>query len=63
MTNTLSEMLRPQSILRKTARNQRLPSDEDIRENKESLLHDIEKKLRFKEDIIRQGAQVLESFL
>ncbi|XP_076142232.1 myopalladin-like isoform X2 [Alosa pseudoharengus] len=47
----------PQSILRKTARSQRLPSDEDIRESKESLIHDIEKKLRFKEDTIRQGAQ------
>ncbi|XP_041921393.1 myopalladin isoform X3 [Alosa sapidissima] len=49
----------PQSILRKTARSQRLPSDEDIRESKESLIHDIEKKLRFKEDTIRQGAQKL----
>ncbi|KAL2083631.1 hypothetical protein ACEWY4_021404 [Coilia grayii] len=49
----------PQSILRKTNRSQRLPSDEDIRESKETLIHDIEKKLRFKEDTIRQGPQNL----
>ncbi|XP_071337508.1 myopalladin isoform X2 [Trachinotus anak] len=36
--------------LQKKVPRARLPSTEDIRESKEILLHDIEKKLRFKDD-------------
>ncbi|XP_044071265.1 myopalladin isoform X2 [Siniperca chuatsi] len=36
--------------LKKNVPKMRLPSTEDIRESKEILLHDIEKKLRFKDD-------------
>lgn len=33
-------------------------TDDDIRESKETLLQDIEKKLRFRDDQLRFGQQV-----
>ncbi|XP_029926896.1 myopalladin [Myripristis murdjan] len=46
----------PQSILKKLPKS-RLSSSEDIRESKEILLHDIEKKLRFRDDTVHFGQQ------
>ncbi|KAM4607905.1 LOW QUALITY PROTEIN: myopalladin [Polymixia lowei] len=45
-----------QGILKKLPRT-RLSSNEDIRDAKETLLHDIEKKLRFKDEPTRFGQQ------
>uniref|UniRef100_UPI003AAA8F0A myopalladin n=1 Tax=Centroberyx gerrardi TaxID=166262 RepID=UPI003AAA8F0A len=46
----------PHGILKKLPKS-RLSSAEDIRESKENLLHDIEKKLRFKDDTTHYGHQ------
>ncbi|XP_043111630.1 myopalladin isoform X2 [Puntigrus tetrazona] len=47
----------PQAALKKNQRGSRVMSDDDIRESKESLLQDIEKKLRFKDEQLRYGQQ------
>ncbi|XP_016420901.1 myopalladin-like [Sinocyclocheilus rhinocerous] len=47
----------PQGALKKNQRGSRLMSDDDIRESKETLLQDIEKKLRFKDEQLRFGQQ------
>ncbi|KAK9964886.1 hypothetical protein ABG768_006018 [Culter alburnus] len=47
----------PQSSMKKNQRVSRLLSDDDIRESKETLLQDIEKKLRFKDEPLRFGQQ------
>uniref|UniRef100_A0A673FPZ3 Myopalladin-like n=1 Tax=Sinocyclocheilus rhinocerous TaxID=307959 RepID=A0A673FPZ3_9TELE len=50
----------PKSALKKNQRGSRLMSDDDIRESKETLLQDIEKKLRFKDEQLHFGQQVHE---
>ncbi|XP_050982311.1 myopalladin isoform X2 [Labeo rohita] len=47
----------PQGTLKKNQRGSRLMTDDDIRESKETLLQDIEKKLRFRDDQLRFGQQ------
>ncbi|XP_016393914.1 myopalladin-like [Sinocyclocheilus rhinocerous] len=47
----------PQGALKKNQRGSRLMSDDDIRESKETLLQDIEKKLRFKDEQLHFGQQ------
>uniref|UniRef100_A0A671LSL6 Myopalladin-like n=1 Tax=Sinocyclocheilus anshuiensis TaxID=1608454 RepID=A0A671LSL6_9TELE len=47
----------PQGALKKNQRGSRLMSDDDIRESKETLLQDIEKKLQFKDEQLRFGQQ------
>uniref|UniRef100_A0A671RAW7 Myopalladin n=1 Tax=Sinocyclocheilus anshuiensis TaxID=1608454 RepID=A0A671RAW7_9TELE len=47
----------PKSALKKNQRGSRLMSDDDIRESKETLLQDIEKKLRFKDEQLHFGQQ------
>ncbi|XP_073690642.1 myopalladin-like [Garra rufa] len=49
----------PQGALKKNQRGSRLMSDDDIRESKETLLQDIEKKLRLRDDQLRFGQQKL----
>uniref|UniRef100_A0A8C2BR62 Myopalladin n=1 Tax=Cyprinus carpio TaxID=7962 RepID=A0A8C2BR62_CYPCA len=48
----------PQGALKKNQRGSRLMSDDDIRESKETLLQDIEKILRFKDEQLHFGQQV-----
>uniref|UniRef100_A0A9J8B3V9 Myopalladin n=1 Tax=Cyprinus carpio carpio TaxID=630221 RepID=A0A9J8B3V9_CYPCA len=52
-------MFRPQGALKKNQRGSRLMSDDDIRESKETLLQDIEKILRFKDEQLHFGQQCL----
>uniref|UniRef100_A0A8C2BPR2 Myopalladin n=1 Tax=Cyprinus carpio TaxID=7962 RepID=A0A8C2BPR2_CYPCA len=47
----------PQGALKKNQRGSRLMSDDDIRESKETLLQDIEKILRFKDEQLHFGQQ------
>ncbi|XP_058650846.1 myopalladin isoform X2 [Onychostoma macrolepis] len=47
----------PQGALKKNQRGSRLMSDDDIRESKETLLQDIEKKLQFKNEQLSFGQQ------
>ncbi|XP_016102496.1 myopalladin [Sinocyclocheilus grahami] len=47
----------PQGALKKNQRGSRLMSDDNIRESKETLLQDIEKKLRFKDEQLHFGQQ------
>uniref|UniRef100_A0A8C2BLN4 Myopalladin n=1 Tax=Cyprinus carpio TaxID=7962 RepID=A0A8C2BLN4_CYPCA len=47
----------PKSALKKNQRGSRLMSDDDIRESKETLLQDIEKILRFKDEQLHFGQQ------
>uniref|UniRef100_A0A8C2BM79 Myopalladin n=1 Tax=Cyprinus carpio TaxID=7962 RepID=A0A8C2BM79_CYPCA len=49
----------PQGALKKNQRGSRLMSDDDIRESKETLLQDIEKILRFKDEQLHFGQQCL----
>ncbi|KAM3863002.1 myopalladin [Diretmus argenteus] len=46
----------PQGILKRSQKSH-VPSAENIRDSRETLLHDIEKKLRFREDTTRFGHQ------
>ncbi|CAM4728093.1 unnamed protein product [Leuciscus chuanchicus] len=49
--------LGPQSSLKKNQRVSRLMSDSDLRESRETLLQDIEKKLRFRDEPLHFGQQ------
>ncbi|XP_077073473.1 myopalladin isoform X3 [Siphateles boraxobius] len=49
--------LGPQSSLKKNQRVSRLMSDSELRESRETLLQDIEKKLRFKDEPLHFGQQ------
>lgn len=51
-------MYRPQGALKKNQRSVRSMSEDDIRDSRETLLKDIEKKLRFKDEPLRFGQQV-----
>uniref|UniRef100_A0A672SS61 Myopalladin n=1 Tax=Sinocyclocheilus grahami TaxID=75366 RepID=A0A672SS61_SINGR len=53
----VSQFSMPQGALKKNQRGSRLMSDDDIRESKETLLQDIEKKLQFKDEQLRFGQQ------
>ncbi|NP_001352227.1 myopalladin isoform 2 [Danio rerio] len=47
----------PQSALKRSQRGSRLISDDEIRDSKELLLQDIEKKLQFRDEPLRFGQQ------
>ncbi|KAJ8359953.1 hypothetical protein SKAU_G00164780 [Synaphobranchus kaupii] len=47
----------PQGILRRSSRTLRSLSNEDIQDSKDSVVHDLERKLRFREDSAQNGQQ------
>ncbi|MBN3324351.1 MYPN protein, partial [Atractosteus spatula] len=49
----------PQGILKKNPKSPRSVSDDEIRDTKDAVLHDLEKKLRFKDDAAQNGQQKL----
>ncbi|XP_034781819.2 myopalladin-like isoform X2 [Acipenser ruthenus] len=48
----------PQGILKRNPRSPRSVSDDEIRDTKDTILHDLEKKLRFKEDNWHNGQRL-----
>ncbi|MGH0115567.1 UNVERIFIED_CONTAM: hypothetical protein FKN15_024897 [Acipenser sinensis] len=48
----------PQGILKRNPRSPRSVSDDEIRDTKDTVLHDLEKKLRFKEDNWHNGQRL-----
>lgn len=43
---------------KKTGRTARIASDEEIQGSKDAVIQDLERKLRFKEDILNNGQPV-----
>uniref|UniRef100_H3BDD1 Myopalladin n=1 Tax=Latimeria chalumnae TaxID=7897 RepID=H3BDD1_LATCH len=46
-----------QSILKKPLKSSRSVTEEDIRDNKDAVIQDLERKLHFKEDVLPNGQQ------
>lgn len=45
---------------KKTGRTARIASDEEIQGSKDAVIQDLERKLRFKEDLLNNGQPVKE---
>ncbi|XP_060697828.1 myopalladin isoform X3 [Hemiscyllium ocellatum] len=50
----------PQGILKKVPKSPRTSIDDEIRDNKDAVIYDLDRKLRFKDDVSQTGQQDLK---